>query len=293
MEASASSVAAALGVVADEDHWLCCLPLHHIAGLAIVARSYFSETAMTVHRSFDVDAVGTSAGRCTLVSLVPTMMARLLEAQAPLRQFRRILLGGGPIPPSLLERADDSGIDVAATYGLTETGGGCVHDGRPLSGVHVSISDDGEILVRGDVLMSGYHGDLLASREAFTSAGWLRTGDLGKTDQDGCLEVIDRMKDVVVTGGVNVSPSAVEQVLVEHPTVSEVCVVGLPDAEWGERVVAFVVATSESELPTLDELRSFGSERLTAPELPREVRSVPQLPRSAGGKVIRRRLREI
>jgi len=290
MQASAHAVANALALAPDEDHWLACVPLHHVAGLAIVARSYFCDTAMTVHPSFDAGAVGASSAQCTLVSLVPTMLARLLDAGAPIERFRRILVGGGPVAPSLLQRAADTGANVVTTYGLSETGGGCVYDGEPLRGVEASMSAEGEILVRGDVVMRGYHRDLSASREAFTYDGWLRTGDLGRMDDNGRVRVIDRMKDVIITGGVNVSPTAVEQVLAEHPNVQDVCIVGVPDDEWGERIAAFVVPRSDGDPPTLEELRLFGSERLTAPELPRELCHVEALPRLSSGKVLRREL---
>ncbi|HMK63031.1 MAG TPA: AMP-binding protein, partial [Acidimicrobiales bacterium] len=147
MESSARAVTAALEVTPGEDQWLACVPLHHVAGLAIVARSYFCQTALAVHPSFDVSALRAAAGRCTMVSLVPTMLSRLLDAEVPLRQFRRVLLGGSAIAPSLLGRARDAGIDVTTTYGLSETGGGCVHDGKPFPGVEISISTIGEILV--------------------------------------------------------------------------------------------------------------------------------------------------
>lgn len=293
MEASARAVSESLAVVPEEDRWLACVPLHHIAGLAIVARGYFCETAVTVHPSFDLSDVGAASSRCTLVSLVPTMLSRLLDAPAPLKEFRQILLGGGPLASSLLQRTADAGASIVTTYGLSETGGGCVHDGKPLSGVRISISEDGEILVKGDVVMSGYHHDLPASQAAFTSDCWLRTGDLGELGPGGRLEVIDRIKDIVITGGVNVSPTSVERVLSEHPMVREVCVAGMPDHEWGERVVAFIVPRLEADPPTLEDLRSFGSERLLAPELPRELRLVHSLPRSSSGKVIRRELRQM
>lgn len=296
MEASAKAVSAALGPGAADDRWLACVPLHYVAGLAIVARSYFCQTAMTVHPGFDLDAVSAAAvagegDRCTLVSLVPTMLARLLDAGTPLAGFRRILLGGAPIPPSLRERAAAAGAGIVTTYGLSETGGGCVHDGEPLRGVEVALGPDGEILLRGNVVMRGYHRDQAATEEAFTPDGWLRTGDLGRIGADGRLAVVDRLKDVIITGGVKVSPVAVEGVLAGHPLVQDVVVVGLADEEWGQRVVAFVVPGSDLERPTLDELRRFGADRLAAPELPRQVRYVRSVPRSASGKVLRRQLR--
>ena len=290
MESSARAVTAALEVTPGEDRWLACVPLHHVAGLAIVARSYFCQTALAVHPSFDVSAVDKAAGRSTVVSLVPTMLSRLLDAEVPLRRFRRLLLGGGPIAPSLLGRAKLAGIEVTTTYGLTETGGGCVHDGKPLPGVQISISSNGEILVKGPVVMRGYHHEAPANRCAFTDDGWLRTGDLGRIGGEGLLRVIDRIKDIVVTGGVNVSPTAVEAVIVEHPAVDDVCVTGAADEQWGERVVAFIVPRPGLEPPTLEELRSFSSERLAASELPRELRIVGSIPRSSGGKLLRRRV---
>ncbi len=292
MATSAQAVGAALDLDPDEDRWLVCVPLHHVAGLAIVARSYFCATSMTVHPSFDVGAVGAAADRCTLVSVVPTMLTRLVDAGAPLGQFRHILVGGAPLAPALLEQATTAGAHLATTYGLSETGGGCVHDGNPLQGVSVSISTDGEILVRGPVVMRGYHGDEAATRQAFTGDGWLRTGDLGHIDDQGRLSVVDRIKDIIVTGGVNVSPTAVEAVVVEHPKVNDVCVVGIPDDEWGERVTAFVVPRADTDPPTLPELRAWCSQRLTAAEIPRELRLVASVPRSTGGKALRREFRQ-
>lgn len=291
MESSARAVSASLGIVPGKDRWLACLPLHHVAGLAIVARSHFCGTPMTVHESFDEIAVGASVDRCTVVSVVPTMLRRLLHVGVPIERFRHILVGGAPLPSHLMQRAVDSGANVTTTYGLSETCGGCVHDGKSLPSVDISISPREEILVKGPVVMRGYHRDQGATRKAFTAEGWLRTGDLGRIGPDGVLEVVDRIKDVIVTGGVNVSPTAVERVLVEHAAVSEACVVGVADDEWGERVVAFVVRREDLKPPTLDELRSFAAGRLSKPELPREVHFVRRLPYSPSGKVLRQQLR--
>jgi O-succinylbenzoic acid--CoA ligase len=301
LAASARAVHAAIGAAPD-DGWLCCLPLHAVAGLAIVARARTLGLPLTVHARFDPDAVAAAptAGRAnaTLVSLVATMLGRLLDRDAPVAAFRTILLGGGPVPAPLVARAIAAGAHVATTYGMTETGGGCVHDGHPLDGVEVRLApatgetaETGEILVRGPVVMRGYHRDPEATARAFTDDGWLRTGDLGAFGDDGRLQVVDRMRDLVITGGVNVSPTAVERVLVEHPTVGEVCVAGAPDDEWGERVVAFVVPAPDAAPPSLESLRAFARERLTAAELPREIRVVTEIPRTAGGKPRRVSLR--
>ncbi|HZJ26485.1 MAG TPA: AMP-binding protein [Acidimicrobiia bacterium] len=293
VEASCRAVSAALAVDPDRDRWLACLPLRHVAGRAILLRGAISETPVVVHERFDVAAVAAAAGTCTLVSLVATQLGRLLDAHAPLERFRAVLLGGGPVPPDLLVRARNAGVVVHTTYGLTETFGGCVHDGVGLPGVEIRLDDvSHEILVRGPVLMRRYVDDAPATRAAFTDDGWLRTGDVGSLDNAGRVRVVDRIKDLVITGGVNVSPVAVERVLAEHPGVADVCVVGASDPEWGERVVAWVVPAPPKAAPTLAELRAFGRDRLAAAELPREVRLVGAVPRTPGGKPLRRLLRD-
>jgi O-succinylbenzoic acid--CoA ligase len=306
LTASARAVHEALG--AGPAHaWLCCLPLHSIAGLAILARARTYGLPLAVHERFDPDAVAaaaTTATGSTLVSLVPTMLARLLDRDAPVARFHTILLGGAPVPGPLVARATAAGARVATTYGMTETGGGCVHDGHPLHGVEIRLAmldrataaaepgATGEILVRGAVVMHGYHRDPAASARAFTPDGWLRTGDVGTFDPAGRLRVVDRLRDLVITGGVNVSPTSVERVLAEHPGIAEVCVAGSPDREWGERVVAFVIPTRREAPPSLEAVRAFARGRLTPAELPREVRIVEVIPRTPGGKPRRAALRD-
>jgi o-succinylbenzoate---CoA ligase len=289
MRASAQAVSSALGAT-SEDHWLLCVPLHHVAGLSVLSRCFETGASLTVHDGFDVAEVARAASSCTLVSVVPTMLGRLLDARAPMDRFRRVIVGGAPLDHRLLRRARDAGVRVTTTYGLTETSGGCVHDGRPVPGVETSLSATGEILVRGPVLMRGYHGDDRATKEAVTDDGWLLTGDLGRADDDGTLVVTDRVKDLIVTGGVNVAPSAVEAVLENHPALAAVCVAGLEDEHWGERVVAFVVPRHPSDVPSDKELRAFCSEWLSPPELPRQVVPVEAIPRTASGKISRQLL---
>jgi O-succinylbenzoic acid--CoA ligase len=292
LAASARAVHVAIGLAPD-DEWLCCLPLHAIAGLAILARSRTVGAPVVVHDRFAVDAVARAPGEgVTLVSLVPTMLRRLLAESAPVERFRTVLLGGGPAPRDLVDASTGRGAHVATTYGQTETGGGCVHDGHSLPGVEVRLDEQREILVRGPVLMRGYHRDKVATARAFTPDGWLRTGDVGAIDTHGRLHVVDRLRDLVITGGVNVSPTAVERVLLEHPAVVDVCVTGADDPEWGERVVAYVVPIDARTPPSLESLRAFGRHRLVAAELPREVRLVAAIPRTTGGKPRRAELRD-
>ena len=285
-----SSVAVSFALeVGPGDKWLCCLPVHRVAGLAILARSWALGTPVEVHPGFDVDAVARS--EASLVSLVPVMARRLVEAGVDLTSaFRRVLLGGGPIP------ADLPGV---RGYGLTETWGGVVYDGIPLSGADVRLApaSDDEIQVHGSMVMKGYRLAPEETAAAFTGTPetggrWLRTGDVGAFDDDGRLRVVDRLRDLVITGGVNVSPSEVEAVLATHPGVADVAVGGRPDPEWGERVVAYVVPADPSAPPNVDELRDFARDRLSPAKLPREVVSIEAVPRTDGGKPLRRLLRD-
>jgi O-succinylbenzoic acid--CoA ligase len=281
---------AALGVD-GADCWLVCLPLHHVAGLAILARARAGGQRVVVHEGFDLPAVAGSPKKegTTLVSLVPTTLGRLLDAGAPLHEYRRIVVGGAPLPETLRVRAATAGAPVVDAYGLSETGGGFVLDGQPIPGVDVRLGPDDEIRVRGPVVMRGYRLDPDATRAAFDDDGWFRTGDIGARGVTGGWRVVDRQRDFVITGGVNVSPSTVERVLGEHPGVTDVCVAGVPDEEWGERVVAYVVAAGTPP-PSLEDLRAFARTRLRGPELPRQVVIVEEIPRSPGGKAVRRRL---
>ncbi|MEX2269497.1 MAG: fatty acid--CoA ligase family protein [Acidimicrobiia bacterium] len=282
LEAIGGAFAATLGVEPG-DRALVCLPLHHVAGLAILARARVSRMPVTVHPSFDLAAVS-SAPRTegvTVVSLVPTMLRRLLDVGAPLHEFRRVILGGAPTPPDLRARAEAEGAPIVDAYGLSETWGGVVLDGTPVPGAEVRI-EDGEIQIRGEMVMRGYRLAPHATAAAFTSEAWFRTGDIGTLD-DGRVRVIDRVRDIVISGGVNVSPTAVEAVLSTHPDVTDVCVTGTPDREWGERVVAFVVPRDDAH-PTLDQLRAHAGDRLSTVQLPKQVVLVDAIPRTPGAR---------
>jgi o-succinylbenzoate---CoA ligase len=271
------------------DRWLCCLPLHGVAGLAVVARAWHTGLPVEVHERFDPAAVAEAAGRATLVSLVPAMLRRLLAAGDAAARFRRVLLGGGPIPPALAAEAAHRGVPVVRTYGLTETFGGMVHDGHPLEGAEVQVVGAGEVLVRGPMLFRRYRGDPERTA-AVLRDGWLSTGDLGRIGPDGTLTVLGRVDDLIITGGVNVHPDEVEAVLATHPGVAEVAVAGRPDPEWGRRVTAFVVPRDPAGPPTLDELRALVRERLSPARAPRELVLLTALPRGPSGKLLRRLL---
>ena len=267
---AASAVATSTRLqVGAGDRWLACLPLSHVGGLSVVTRALVTDTPLTVQPGFDVGAVEAAArDGATLVSLVATAMARV---DASL--FRVIVLGGARPP-------DRRPANVVTTYGLTETGSGIVYDGVALDGVEVRIAPDGEIGVRGPMLLRAYRD----GTDPKDGDGWLATGDLGAMTGDGRLVVHGRRGDLIITGGENVWPEPVEARLAAHPGVADVAVAGRPDAEWGERVVAFVVAREPAEPPALGDLRAWVKEVLPAFCAPRELVFVPAVPRTALGK---------
>jgi len=289
-----SAVASAFNIgVEPEDRWLCCLPLSHISGLGIVMRSVIYGTAAVVHDGFDIDRVAESLerDRITVVSLVATMLTRLLDAGADLSGPRALLIGGGPVPEEPLEEALGRGATVVQTYGLTET---CSQvttlapadarrklgsAGRPLLTTHLRIQQ-GEILVQGPTVAPG----------RADADGWLHTGDLGRIDEEGFLYVEDRMDDLIVTGGENVVPAEVEKVLLRHPEVADAAVVGREDPEWQQAVTAIVVLEDGSEVSP-DELRRHCAESLAGYKVPKRVELAAALPRTPSGKLMRRALR--
>ncbi|HEV2935673.1 MAG TPA: AMP-binding protein, partial [Streptosporangiaceae bacterium] len=273
---SARASLARLGARPGE-RWLCCLPATYIAGLQVLVRSLVSGTDPVLADRADAETVASSG--CAHVSLVPTQLQRLLADRhadipinrdipkplnllgplgpldplgplnplGPLAGFSSVLLGGAAAPAALLDAARAAGIPVVTTYGMTETCGGCVYDGIPLDGVRVKI-DDGRIWIGGPVLFSGYRGE---SRYD----GWFRTGDLGYLDASGRLTVRGRADDLINTGGYKVVPGEVAAALRDCPGVRDAVVLGQPDPEWGERVIAVVVPADPANPPTLELLR--------------------------------------
>ena len=260
------------------ERWLCCLPVTHVAGLAVLVRSLVSGTEPVLAERADAGTVAASG--CAHVSLVPTQLQRLLqEAGAPLAGFSSVLLGGGAATAGLLGAARDAGVPVVTTYGMTETCGGCVYDGVPLDGVRAEVRDDGRIWISGPILFSGY------LRGPRTPAdGWFRTGDLGVLDAGGRLRVRGRADDVINTGGHKVVPGEVAAVLQACPGVRDAAVVGQPDPEWGERVVAAVVPADPGNPPALEMLRSHVRERLPRYAIPSRVVMVDAVPMLPSGK---------
>jgi O-succinylbenzoic acid--CoA ligase len=285
-DALRATVAASLRRLACEpgDRWLCVLPLQHVAGVLVALRARALGAEPIIHPRFDVDAI-TAETAATHVALVPTMLHRLLDHGVDLSRYRRILLGGAAATPGLLERARAAGALVTTTYGMTETAGGCVYDGVPLDGVAAAVDPDGRLLLRGPVLADGYRNGRVL--EPLTTDGWLRTNDLGRWGDDGRLVVTGRADDVVVTGGVNVSTTAVAAVLQDHAAVAEAAVVGVEDPEWGHQLVAYVVPIDPARPPSLEQLRAFVRARSEPAHAPRDVVIVAALPRTTLGKIDR------
>ncbi|MDX1658688.1 MAG: AMP-binding protein [Nitriliruptorales bacterium] len=270
------------------DRWLVCLPLHHIAGLSGILRSRRMDAEPIIHERFDVEAIAGET-RAAFISLVPTMLQRLLNADVDLSDFKAVLVGGAPLAESLATEAEERGVNIVRSYGMTETCGGCVYDGEPLDGVEVDVNDGGRIRIRGPVVMRGYRGRADLSGKAFRD-GWFVTNDVGQIDDDGKLQVLGRVDDVIITGGENVMASVVANALTTDDRVAEAAVVGRPDPEWGQVVAAVVVPADPDDPPTLEELRRSVTNLLPGYALPKELWTVERLPRDAMGKISRRAL---
>lgn len=268
--ASARASSKALDVDAT-DHWLACLPVAHIGGLSVITRSLLTNVPVTVLPGFDADQVTALAHTCTLTALVGVALQRIDP-----RLFRLILLGGGR-PPEIRPA------NTVTTYGLTETGSGVVYDGMPLDGVEIDIAADGEILLRGPMLMRAYRD----GSTTIDADGWLHTDDVGSIEPDGRLRVAGRRSDVIISGGQKIWPDAVEAVLSPALIGHDFCIVGFPDEEWGERVV---LVTTDANF-TLERARDLVKDVLPAYCAPREFLVVEHIDRTILGKVRRSDLR--
>jgi O-succinylbenzoic acid--CoA ligase len=288
LEASAAASLARLD--AGDSPWLCCLPLDHVAGLQVVLRARLAGAQLRLLPRFDLSEVAAQLGGAW-VSLVPTMLARLLDIGAPLSTSAGVLLGGAAPPAALLDRARAAGIRLVVSYGMTETSGGCVYDGVPLDAVEAAVGEDLRVRLRGPALFHGYRLDAERTAESL-EGGWLRTADIGRWS-DGRLEVLGRADDIVVTGGENVSTDEVGRHLSAHPDVREAAAFGVPDEAWGQRLVAAVVPRDPSHPPRLDDVKAFVRLRAPAHFAPRGLLILQSLPRTGLGKVDRAALQRL
>jgi O-succinylbenzoic acid--CoA ligase len=287
LRASARATAERLG---GEGAWLLALPVSAVAGLQVLCRSLLAGRRPAVLQGGE--PLAAAAARLPrddrrYLSVVPTQLRRWLDAEPEaLRSFDAVLVGGAAADEALLAGARAAGVRVVTTYGMTETAGGCVYDGVPLAGVGIRVVEGVEL--SGPTLALGYRCDPAGTAAAF-AGGWFRTRDAGTIGADGRLTVQGRLDDVVVTGGMNVAPQAVEAALRAHPDVADAVVFGRPDDEWGGRVVAAVVPAAGA-VPDLAVLRPWVAERLGAAAAPRELHLVDAVPLLHTGKPDRRAL---
>jgi malonyl-CoA/methylmalonyl-CoA synthetase len=293
----------------QDDLLVLALPLFHIHGLGVgLHGTLLTGASAVLLPRFDVDQVLDAARdhRATLFFGVPTMYARLAGSPrlGELASLRLLVSGSAALPPTVFEKlAERTGQRVLERYGMTETimNVSNPYDGErrpgtvglPLPGVELRLAaGDGEVLLRGPNVFDSYWHNPEATAEAFDEDGWFRTGDLGSLDERSYLRIEGRSKELIITGGYNVHPREVEELLLEHPAVAEVAVVGTPSEEWGEVVTAFVVPADPSDPPDPQELLGFAGGRLASFKRPRLVRYVESLPRNALGKVLKHELRD-
>lgn len=289
-----SAMGSAFNIGVDpRDRWLCALPVSHISGLSILMRSVIYGITTVLHDRFDTAAVDRAIEEdgVNVISMVSTMLLRLLDDGVDLSRCRAILVGGGPVPQSALERALELGAPVIQTYGLTETSSqvttlevaearrkvGSV--GRPLLTSHLRIRD-GEILVQGPTVAAG----------SLDADGWFHTGDIGRIDEEGFLYVEGRSDDLIITGGENVHPGEIEDVLVRHPEILEAAVIGRPDPEWQQAITA-VIVPRDGVVVDQEMVRTHCAGILAPYKVPKFVEVVESLPRTASGKIKRAALR--
>ena len=316
VSALAASAAATHERLGGPGSWLLAMPPHHIAGVQVLLRCIAAGTEpgfVDLSKGFSA-APFTAASRALhghrrYTALVPTQLVRLLDdpaATAALAGFDAVLVGGAASPPALLANARDAGITVVTTYGMSETCGGCVYDGVPLSCTEVRLDDDGRIQLGGDTIATGYLGQPDLTAAAFSTDGngrpWFRTDDVGHRDGDGRWQVDGRLDDLIATGGLKVAPRLVEDALTALPGIAEAVVVATPDAHWGQAVSAAVVLTASAAPrtepdptepdptkpgpapPTVDELRELLRGKLPAHALPRRLLVLPAMPLRGPGK---------
>jgi len=313
-----SALASAAHIGADpDDRWLACMPLFHVGGLSILVRALLHGNTVVLLDRFDAEVVDRSLDRDGIshVSLVSTMLSRLLDVRgerpAP-ASLRCVLLGGGPAPPNLIDRALDLGFPIAPTYGLTEAasqvatrppgsrppaaGTGLL----PLVGNELRIvaedgrdcadGDAGELWLRGPTVMRGYRGRPRETAAALAD-GWLHTGDIGIRAGDGTLTILERRSDLIVSGGENIYPAEVEAVLREHPDIVDAAVAPIEDPEFGQRPAAWLVFDPQAgAMPTSSALRRFCRLRMAAYKVPIRFEALAALPRTTAGKLQRREL---
>jgi long-chain acyl-CoA synthetase len=301
-----------------EDRALCFLPFNHVFGqMHIMNATILSGGCLEMLPAFDIEPVLEllATGRVTKLFAVPTIYTRLLgldHLKKKLGKVRYCFSAAASMAAETVRQwKEQTGLAIFEGYGMTEAAPVVTYNhyhrhvigsvGTPAAGVEIQIRDaegqtleqgmEGEICVRGRNIMRGYLNNPEGTRAAFWENDWFRSGDIGRFDLDGYLYIVDRLKDIIITGGENVYPKEVEDVLYARPEVEECAVIGLPDPEWGERVAAFIVARPGETIDP-QALKAFLKSRLSAFKVPKEFRAVVELPKSPAGKILKRRLRK-
>ena len=285
----------------EQDNWLMVLPLFHVSGLSILMRSLYNGTAVTILPKYDEAQVLKliESENINMMSLVPTILTQL-EPSITHHKLRVILLGGEFIPMALIDACEKKSLPIYKTYGMTETFSQSVtfsvldypHKrdsvGKPLPGMQVRIDKPdadgvGEIHLTGPMVMTGY-----IDKEPID--GDLNTDDIGYVDEDGFVYILNRRKDLIISGGENIYPKELEDLVYTLPSVKECAVVPVPDPKWGQ-VPALFVAFHDGESMTADEIVSFMTKSLAKYKVPKYVKILPDLPRNGTGKIVRNELR--
>ena len=301
-----------------EDRALCFLPFNHVFGqMHIMNATILSGGCLEMLPAFEMDQILRllAAGQVTKLFAVPTIYTRFLgldRLKQRLGNVRYCFSAAASMAADTVRQWQaQTGLAIYEGYGMTEAAPVVTYNhyyrhvigsvGTAAPGVEIQIRDqdghlleqgqEGEICARGRNIMQGYLNNPEGNRAAFWANGWFRSGDIGRFDPDGYLYIVDRLKDMIITGGENVYPKEVEDVLYARPEVEECAIIGLPDPEWGERVTAFIVARPSEQIDP-QALKAFLKSRLSAFKVPKEFRTVSELPKSPAGKILKRRLRE-
>lgn len=301
----------------EKDAWLAAVPLFHISGYSILVKSVVYGIPVILYEKFDEVSINQALidGKATIISVVTTMLKRLVEELAERDYsslFRCALLGGGPVPLSLLEKCKAKNIPAYQSYGLTETSSQIVtlspedslrklgSAGKPLFPSEVMIKKDGheampneigEIAVKGPNVTKGYLNRPEANQENFSPDGWFFTGDVGYLDEEGYLYVIDRRSDLIISGGENIYPAEIENIILSHPAVKEAAVVGVQDPQWGQVPYAFYVVKN-NQMINAEELAELCYQHLGKFKIPKKWKQIDEIPKNASNKVVRRLLKE-
>lgn len=310
---TSSALASVLNLgLTDRDSWLCMMPLFHISGLSIIIRSVIYGMETRLYEKFDAKeaAAQITAGTVTAMSVVALTLDQIVrvieEGNSKAHPtFRTMLVGGGPVPLDYLERAAECGLPILQTYGMTETSSQTAtlgkadaarklgSAGKPLFFNQIKIKgtdqarEVGEVLIKGPHVTPGYIGSQ-SNRSPLTEDGWLATGDAGYLDEEGYLFIVDRRADLIISGGENIYPAEIENVLLAHPAVREAGVCAKDDDQWGQVPVAFLISDQVSE----QEILAYCAQHLARYKVPKEIRFVDQLPRNASNKLMRFELKK-